>query len=63
MFELAYARYTHLLDQEADESSLVALQEEASEDADGILHALSFLLAVCVSGSPAGQLYSNKGAS
>jgi hypothetical protein len=31
---LAYARYTHPLDQEADEACLVAPQEEASEDAD-----------------------------
>ena len=33
---LAYARYSHPLDQEADEGSLVAPQEEEkeSEDAD-----------------------------
>jgi hypothetical protein len=63
MFELAYARYTHPLDQEADEGSLVVPQVEASEDADGILHALSLLLVVCVSGSPAGQLGANNSAS
>jgi hypothetical protein len=34
-FPLAYyARYTHPLDQEADEGSLVVPQQEASEDAD-----------------------------
>ncbi len=33
-FPLAYARYTHPLDQEADEGSVVVPQEEASQDAD-----------------------------
>jgi hypothetical protein len=33
-FPLAYARYAHLLDQHADEASLVVPEEEASEDAD-----------------------------
>jgi hypothetical protein len=32
-FPLSYARYAHLLDQQADEDSLVVPQEEASEDA------------------------------
>jgi hypothetical protein len=33
-FPLAYARYAHLPDQQADEASLVVPEEEASEDAD-----------------------------